>query len=250
MWVQKNKIWLPDSTVYFDRNPLEVPDIQESAFPKLSLSEVDEGTERNILHAKQNEQMAFTLDIVDKQYRSYIWNDGKVQAMATIDAALLAAIFIVIQVFKNITGWAVFFLSSSFILLAVSLIISLRHAIPKLDSGVGNQDNLRSIIGIVELEKQDYHKAILNLSKDEMISMNCHQISGMARNCLESQKIIKKSVMLKSFSILLLIVAVTSIFLTAPNYTESFKSKAIIPPHSESKPSHSIHKKSLNSKHN
>ena len=44
-----------------------------------------------------------TLSIIDKQYRSYTWNDSKVQSLITIDAALFAGTLVIRQIFGNMS---------------------------------------------------------------------------------------------------------------------------------------------------
>jgi Na+-transporting methylmalonyl-CoA/oxaloacetate decarboxylase gamma subunit len=137
----------------------------------------------------------FTIDIIDKQYRSYTWSDGKVQALVTMDAALIAGLLLVFQVFKP-DAFALTFLGVSFVLFILGFLFCLVHAIPRLNSKVGNEDNFRTIIGIESLSKEDYHEAVLHLSLSDMVRMNCAQISGMCRNNVRSQKMIRTAVWL------------------------------------------------------
>ena len=61
-------------------------------------------------------RLSFASDIIDKQYRSYIWNDGKVQALVRIDAALIAGLLVVLQVFALSVNQLVFgVLAGSFV---------------------------------------------------------------------------------------------------------------------------------------
>jgi hypothetical protein len=70
------------------------------------------------------------------------------------------------------------------------------HAIPRIDSKVGNQQNLRTMVGISRLKKEEYHAQVAQLSLDEMVRMNCWQIAGMCKNNLRSHRLIRLGVQL------------------------------------------------------
>ncbi len=151
--------------------------------------------------------LEFTTDIIDKQYRSYVWNDGKVQALVTIDTALIAGILLILQVFSHVSTFAFILLGCSFVCLLISSLVCLVHAVPKIDSGVGNQSNLRTMVGISPLSKQQYHEAMLSQSLDKMIEMNCWQITGMCKNNMRSHHLIRRGVRLTISGVLALAVA-------------------------------------------
>ena len=153
----------------------------------------------------------FTYDIVDKQYRSYVWNDGKIQALVTIDTALIAGLLLIFQSNWKIANlFFVITLLLSFLFLVISFIICLVHAIPKIHSGIGQSDNLRTMVGISQIDKYKYHKEMLRVDLTEILRMNCWQISGMCRNNLRSHKLIW-------YGALNTIIGVTLFFIITPS---------------------------------
>jgi len=156
----------------------------------------------------------FATDILDKQYRSYVWNDGKVQSLVTIDTALIAGVLVILQIFQRANIVALFFLACAFLSLIASFIVCLSHSIPRLNSGIGNEVNLRSMIGIVRLDKDEYLSKLMGLDLANMIKMTSWQISGMSRNNLRSHNLIQRGVILTSIGVLAIAVAVPIIAVT------------------------------------
>lgn len=152
-------------------------------------------------------QLEFTQDIIDKQYRSYVWNDGKMQTLVTIDAALIAGVLIALQTFKAVGPIPFALIGGAFFALVLSFIVCLVHAIPKLHSGVGNTTNLRTMVGIGTLTKEEYHEHVRRMAADDMLRMNCWQIAGMCRNNLRSYTLIRRGVMLTMSGVVALAVA-------------------------------------------
>ena len=141
-----------------------------------------------------------TLSIIDKQYRSYTWNDSKVQSLITIDAALFAGTLVIRQIFGNMNVIATTFLICAMAAQIVSLIVSLIHIIPKINSKIGNELNLRTIVGISPYTKtqtkDDYLTKMCEADIHEMIKQNCYQIVGMCKNNLRSETFIRAAVIL------------------------------------------------------
>lgn len=135
-------------------------------------------------NAQQHTQLLFefTTDILDKQYRSYNWVDIKMQCLLTVDGALATGVFFLLQKGTVTNLFTLDCLMAAFLCLVASLTICLIHSVPKLDSGIGNQNNLRTIIGITRLTPSDYHSKVAALSNSQLLAMNCWQISGMTRN--------------------------------------------------------------------
>jgi hypothetical protein len=157
----------------------------------------------------------FTADIIDKQYRSYIWNDGKVQALVTIDGGVIAGLLVIFQIFKDIGLLAFGLLAGSFAFLLISFVVCLLHVVPRIHSGIGNQENLRTMVGITRLRKEAYHKRVTALDLGEMVRMNCWQISGMCKNNMRSHKLIKYGAVLTIAGVLTLGAAVPIIVFSA-----------------------------------
>ena len=150
----------------------------------------------------------FAIDILDKQYRSYVWNDGKVQSLVTIDTALIAGILVILQTFQHVNIAAFLLLAGAFLALIASFIVCLWHSIPRVNSGIGNEANPRSMIGIVRLDKNEYLATIMGLDLRNMVRMTCWQISGMARNNLRSHNLIKHGVILTIIGVMAISIAV------------------------------------------
>ena len=178
---------------------------------------------KNIASSNLETLLNFTTDIIDKQYRSYIWSDGKVQALATIDVALIAGILLIVQSFDIVSGLAFTLLLCSFLLFTLSVLVCLVHAIPRMNSRNCNEENLRTIIGISGFKKEEYHKKIKKLYLEKMLEMNCWQISGMVRNNLRSHKLIKIGVLLTILGVITIASAlIIIIFLQIVYHPELF----------------------------
>ena len=182
----------------------------------------------------------------DKQYFLYSWNDAKVSGLITVDAALMAGILFVLQLLDfsspnnqaatqatqtatQNTGlylgvFPLIFFAISFILLALSIIFSLVHTIPKLNSKMGNGRNLKTMIGINRYRlmqnmlggkkhfsaEAEYFKNVQNFTEDDLLEMNVLQIMGMNTNNIKSHRIIRKGVIATIISIIMIIVAITA----------------------------------------
>jgi hypothetical protein len=95
------------------------------------------------------QSLAFVQDVLDKQYFNYTWNDGKVQVLITTDNIIGAGAAAFVSLQKHLNLLAAVLLILSITCVTVSLILCLRHAIPRLVSGVsGPQNNLRAQTGI------------------------------------------------------------------------------------------------------
>lgn len=157
-----------------------------------------------------------TLSIIDKQYRSYTWNDSKVQSLITIDAALFAGTLVIRQIFGNMNVIATTFLICAMAAQIVSLIVSLIHIIPKINSKIGNELNLRTIVGISPYTKtqtkDDYLTKMCEADIHEMIKQNCYQIVGMCKNNLRSETFIRAAVILTIIGIVFFSLMILFVF--------------------------------------
>ena len=150
--------------------------------------------QKNPAPQTKEQLLSFTYDILDKQFRTYIWNESKSNALITIDAALIAGILLFFQLFDYISTISLILMAVSFCLLILSFIICLIHAIPRIDAKIGNKDNLRTIVFIKTLSRTEYYDKIKKLSLDEMIKLTSFQISGMTQNNIKGQRLIKKGI--------------------------------------------------------
>lgn len=158
----------------------------------------------------------YTLNIVDKQYRSYVWNDTKVQSLITINAALFAGLLVIRQLFGNMDIFPAILLIVSLVLQIMSLIILLIHIVPRINSKIGNELNLRTMVGITPYTKtqtkDDYLNKMLELDIEQMIKQNCYQIVGMCKNNLRSEAFIRKAVVLTIVSVAMMVIMVACVF--------------------------------------
>lgn len=172
----------------------------------------------------------WTLDIGDKQYRAYDWNDNKVQCLLTVDAALMAGVIFILQLLGEdtitITSISLGIFALSFLFLVISLIICLIHSIPILNSKLGDGHNLRTIVGIESFARYEaffntttkherrfratnkYFESISNLNMLDMVHMNAWQIVGMSRNNVTSNVYIRKGVIATILGVITLMIAV------------------------------------------
>ena len=98
----------------------------------------------------------------------------------------------------------------------VSLIVSLIHIIPKINSKIGNELNLRTIVGISPYTKtqtkDDYLTKMCEADIHEMIKQNCYQIVGMCKNNLRSETFIRAAVILTIIGIVFFSLMILFVF--------------------------------------
>ncbi len=190
--------------------------------------EIDEKTTEEIY--------AFAEQINDRQYRSYNWNDSKIQNLLTIGSAVSAGILFALQFLANLTFTipAVICMATAFLMLLISMLISLIHCIPRLNSKVGgNEDNLRTLIGFkryVALQKllgqQDgktfytasthYFDNIKQLKPIDRLRLTAFQCLGMGKNNIRSEKIIRFAVIAMILAIIFMFLSI--VFLAIANF--------------------------------
>jgi hypothetical protein len=181
------------------------------------------------------ENLDFIHDVLEKQYRNYSWNDGKVHALVTTNSILVAGIFVTLQarLVKSSLGTPEVLLLFSLLFVSISLIYCLRHSIPILSSGKsGPSDNLRAQTGITAMKNaHEYEQNVRSLSRDEMFHLASRQTYGMAWNNRRSHKIIQNAALLTMASSICIAVSVASIVLF------EFKGLKVVSSPSESMPS-------------
>lgn len=133
-------------------------------------------------------QLEAAIDVLDKQYRLYSWNDQKTATLITANSVLVATIgFLFSTVTKD--SWALLFAIVALVLLAISLILSLAQVAPQGSSGKsGRLANLRSLRGIASFDNwQAYHQACRTMTKNEFYRDCIRQVYGMTVNNDESR---------------------------------------------------------------
>lgn len=136
----------------------------------------------------------FTLDINRHRYDLYTWCESKIYSLVMVNSILFGAIFLVVGKSNSVaikTGVNKALLGATVVLLAFSLLLSLWHIIPKMDSRVGNQANPRSSIAIDRMSKDHYFQALMELVMLKMIKSTSDQIIGMNKNIMSNQRAIR-----------------------------------------------------------
>jgi hypothetical protein len=185
-----------------------MPRKKKKVLSKLPVSETQQTKEKqslaicneNIEDDKFQQKYILTSDIIDKQYRSYNWNDSKMASLITIDGAMIAGVWTVIQLFGPTNVISLTLLLLALVSFFLSVVNCLLHVIPKINSKIGNENNLRTMVGIRpytdKSRKDEYVNKIMSLNQYDIIKMNCYQITGMCKNNFRSEKLIKTGVIL------------------------------------------------------
>lgn len=140
------------------------------------------------------ESVHFVQDILDKQYFNYTWCDGKVQVLMATDSivgAAAAALVSFQQVPKSAVTGSLF--AGALACVTASIVLCLRHAIPRLTSGKsGPANNLRAQTGITSLPNyRAYQEALRALTIQDRFDLTSRQAYGMAHNNRRSHDIIR-----------------------------------------------------------
>lgn len=143
---------------------------------------------------------AFSADINERRYGLYTWCEDKIKTLVTVDSILYGALFIILgkdNVFPVVPGmhWHFLAVAGAFASLTASLVISIWHIEPKMDSKVGNIENPRTSIGINSLSKDEYFARLMSLELQDMIKYNAWQIKGMNKIIMKNQRAIRVAVL-------------------------------------------------------
>jgi len=136
--------------------------------------------------------LEYSADINRHRYDLYMWCESKIYSLITVDSLLFGALFLVVGTRVHVTSVInKCDLGFTVACLAASLVISLWHIEPKMDSRVGNYDNPRSSIGIAKKSKEEYLETLMKLDLSKMIEFNSSQIMGMNKIIMGNQRAIK-----------------------------------------------------------
>jgi hypothetical protein len=136
----------------------------------------------------------FTLDVLHSRYELYAWCEDKVNNLITVSGVLLGAVFLVITNDKIRDGWQTVDLilaSIAAVLLGLGLTVSLVHIVPKMNSGVGNDSNLRVTYATDKLSKDEFYARVLAMTPEQALRSTTDQIKGMNRNIMRNQRAIR-----------------------------------------------------------
>ena len=157
------------------------------------------------------EILQYSLDILDKKYRLYMWCEAKVSTLVTLDGLILAGVFVLIRVNGVSGSLDVSFMAATLAFLLSSLLIALWHIKPLMYSGRTTLKNLRTTVGTEAYSStKEYADEMMQLSIEKMIRLDAEQIRGMNKNIMDFQKAIRLAVILTSISIFPLALLVAS----------------------------------------
>jgi len=135
----------------------------------------------------------FSISVLERRYDSYNWLEAKVLTLVTLNGLLLTGFFVLItqtQLSKNQFLLTVAFIS--IIPLVISLSLAIYNVIPKLNSGLIQNPNIRTIYGTNQFrDSAEYFTKFMNLDLKEMVRLNTEQIRGMTANIIKSNKEIR-----------------------------------------------------------
>ena len=133
------------------------------------------------LAADLDDKISFTYHIIDTHFSTFSYIDTKLQALLAVSSLFLAGATYIFTSYTilSVFSQTLFLLSGLTFILAI--LVCVWHIAPKMNSGIGNENNLRSAVGTSTLSKQEYHTKILSLHKNDLLRLNCYQISGLSR---------------------------------------------------------------------
>lgn len=123
-------------------------------------------------------------ELIDKQYRLYVWNDGKLQALATINGLLLATVAFLFKDGAN-NNSATYALIVTLGLLFLSMVICLwrTRTFPQSNRSAARWANLRSINGILSFTSwEEYRDEFVGADPKRYLNDSARQLYGMAFN--------------------------------------------------------------------
>lgn len=123
-------------------------------------------------------------ELIDKQYRLYSWNDGKLQALATINGLLIATVAFLFKDGPNNLP-ATLALLATLTLLFGSMAICLWRirTFPQSNRTQAPWPNLRSINGIQKFSKwEEYRDVFVGADHTRYLNDSARQLYGMAFN--------------------------------------------------------------------
>lgn len=140
----------------------------------------------------------FTIGILESRYALYAWCETKMQTLAAVDSILLGAVAITIgQHYKLNSGLHDTLAGATAFFLVASLAVILWHIIPLMNSGVGNDNNPRSTVVVLQYEtKERYLEHVNALQIEDLITYNSNQSYGMSKNIMRDRAAIRFAVYL------------------------------------------------------
>lgn len=131
---------------------------------------------------KNEDRVEYLTGILDLEFEVLHVNQARANTVIAINAGLIAAVVWIFQSYIGSNKIVISLLLGAMLLCVFSLFMGLCFTFPRIDSKIGNGNNLRGIVGICKLNKEEYYLRIKDLSYEEMLKQLSFQISGMARN--------------------------------------------------------------------
>ena len=144
--------------------------------------------------------LEFTLGIIDRKYQLYEWTETKISTLISIDGLIVGGV-LVLAAQDNFgigsSSWDKLFFVAPLVVLAFSIMFSLAHTVPKMDSGIGNLNfrNLRQVAATERFTPEEYLERIGHLTLREMIVQNSNQIKGMNSIIMTNQRELRRAVL-------------------------------------------------------
>jgi hypothetical protein len=136
----------------------------------------------------------FSVDVLHSRYELYGWCEQKVSHLLAVSGVLLGASVVLISDADLRTRWTTIdyvLIAIVGIFLGTGLVISLFHAVPKMNSKLGNESNPRVTIAIDRYSMDDYYRMVVDLTPEQSLRFTTDQIKGMNRNIMRNQEAIR-----------------------------------------------------------
>lgn len=164
---------------------------------------------KDIIENQKIDLIDYLTGILNLQFEVLHVNEARANTVIAINAGLIAAIIWVSQLCETTNDVSIILILTAILLNIGSLFMGLLFEVPRINSRIGNEDNVRGTIGICRLSKEMYYKKVMNLNYDEMVKQLSFQISGMARNNKRGAKYLILAITLLMISIIPFIASVT-----------------------------------------
>jgi hypothetical protein len=148
----------------------------------------------------------WALDVLDKQYRLYSWNDQKTHSLITANAFLFAAVGFTYDRHAS-DVMVLLFQLLAVAMLAASALFCVTHLVPYWRSGKsGRESNIRSLRGIGEFPNwQSYAQTFAGVDRNRFVTDCLRQVYGMSRNSWRSRTLVTRGVALTMVGVICLV---------------------------------------------
>lgn len=159
----------------------------------------------NVSYLSIDDKIEYTRHIIETHFQTFNWLDVKMQALLAIAAASMAVMTFAVKDLDNSSVIGEWLLYIAGIFLFAGMVVALKHLIPTMDSGVGNNTNPKVALSISNIKHKEAYSNIINgLSKKDMLNYNCYQIYGLAKICMSGQRHIRIATLLVGTGLLML----------------------------------------------